>query len=316
MSETTSGNNDPTFQVHVDPSAEGLPAVMVDAYGTLNSSIADDRALFALGMQREHLLASRAEITETAIEALRRTPADEERTALILGAGGCLDIPLAEIVTEFDKTTVVDVHTEQTEEALGRLPSSLLGKVSLVRADLSGLVKGVDNVFEQASKQEDYERFVEVAAAMTQQLDVAGRAELGGDYSFVCSQLLMTQLAFNPFMHLSERVHAKYGKPLAMGRGNNDKDLARAIDEQSIKSQTEHLKQLHQLVADTGTVHLADTWAEVRGKTMLPMVCEAAVKTIQSEFSNVRDPNMWYYNASLKLKHLVGSYALAPKLPA
>jgi hypothetical protein len=316
MSETTSGNNDPTFQVHVDPSAEGLPAAMVDAYGTMNNNIAYDRAFFALSLQHDHLLNSQINITDTAKEALRRTPVIEERTALILGAGGCLDIPLAEIVTEFDKTTVVDVHTEQTEEALGRLPSSLLGKVSLVRAELSGFAKGLNDMFEQASEQKDFGQFVEVTAAMTRQLDVAGRAELGSDYSFVCSQLLMTQLASIPFLNLSEMIRAKYGKPLTMAPGKEDDGLIRALDGQNIKAQTGHVKQLRQLVADTGTVHLADTWAEVRGKTALPMVAKPAVDMIRHDFSEVRDPSLWRYNASLNLTYLVGSYALAPKPPA
>lgn len=315
MSEVPPDNSlEPSFQVIVDPSAENLPSTMVSAYADMNENIARDRVLFGSTLQIGHLAASQRDIAETAQEALRRTHKEDERTAIILGAGGCLDIPLEQIVTDFRKATVVDVHTEQTERALSELPSKLLGKVSLVQAELSGLAKSVNNILEQAGEERDYGQFLRVATAMARQMNIAeAQVNFGNEYTFACSQLLLTQLSSIPLMHFSRFVGEKYGKPLTMARGNEDESLVLALNAQSVKLQTSHIKQLNGLVRSTGTVHFADTVGEMRGGQMLPMVSHDVITTIGSNFSELREMNIWYYTVSPRQRFVVGSYSLAPK---
>ncbi len=315
MSETTGGNNfESSIPAIVDPSAEGLPVTMADAYARMNSYIALDRAAYGSTLQAGHLSASRAAITETSLEALRRSRQGEERTAIILGAGGCGDIPLEQLLTDFDKTTVVDVHTEQTERALGELSPKLLRKANLVQAELSGLAKGLGDVFDQASAEREHSQFLGVATAMVRKLGVVNSlVEFGNDYAFVCSQLLMSQLSSIPQLHFSRLVGEKYGKPLTMMPGHEDEALITALNEKNIKIQVNHIGHLNHLSRGNGTVHFADTLGEVRDGQKLRMVPPGALQAIESSFDQLREPDFWYYRPSLNQLFAVGSYSLAPK---
>lgn len=315
MSETTGGNNfKPPIPTTVDPSAGSLHATMMSAYADVNEYIARDRAIYGATLQASHLSASQAAITETSLEALRRAGPSDEHTAIILGAGGCGDIPLEQLLTDFDKTTIVDIHTEQTEQALSKLPLRILRKASLVKAELSGLAKGVAGVFEEASTERNYSQFLDAATALARKLDVVkSQVEFGSDYAFVCSQLLMTQLSSIPLTHFSRLVGEKYGRPLTMVPGHEDEALITALNEKNVKVQAGHIDHLSHLSRSNGTVHFADTLGEVRGGQKLRMVPPDVLQAIENNFDHVREPDFWYYRPSLSQTFVVGSYSLTPK---
>src|SRR5688572_8857401 len=275
---TKSGENN--FNEHllssgVDPSVEGFSPDLDDAYRSMNVTIATDRAAYASSFQRSHLVFSREAIAITAEEALHRSSPGEERSALVLGAGGCRDIPLEGLVSEFDRTVLVDADTEQTERALSDLPSNLLGKVSLIKADVAGVAKGFDRAFGQAVTARNYRQYAQRAAEVFRDMDVTESwFDPGEKYSFVCSQLLASQLVNIPLMHLGPVAASKFNRPFnpLTPSGRDDAELVEVINQQMVDIPTGHVDHLRQLVKDNGTVHFADTvTARVNGQwaTML-----------------------------------------------
>lgn len=314
MSETFNGGIESIIPIRTDPSIEDVPAAMLGSYADMNASIAQDNAAHGSTVQALHLAASRRDIVDTAEQALRRTQSRDERTAVILGAGGCFDIPLEWLVADFTKTTLVDIHTEQTERALSRLSPKLLGKVSLVQAELSGLAKGISQVADHTAQESNYSQFLHNAAAIVRSLNVVGsQVELGGDYAFTCSQLLMTQLCSIPYLHLGRVVRETYRRSLTMQPGFEDDALIAALNDQSVKVQSSHIWQLAHLTSKNGTIHFADTWGERRGAQILPMISSGVLKAINMGFDELRKPNIWQYVVSPQKVFLVGSYALSPK---
>ncbi len=299
----------------VEPSAEGFSPVLHSAYGSMNAAIAADRLLYANNFQADHLDYSHENIYATAQVALARSVTGEERNALILGAGGCGDIPLIDIVSEFDKTVLVDADISQTELALNALPFDLLGKVSLVRADISGVAKDFDRAFGQAATTTSYQHFVQQAAAMVREIDVTkNRLDLGEKFSFVCSQLLMSQLASLPIMHLGPLSAGKFGRQFEMNPDGEAAALVLALDDQNASLQFGHIDHLRRLVRDNGTVHFADTMVEFVDDKKILMMQKPIIGHIDEAFDHVCPAMTWRYDVSPSQAFQVGSFALAPKL--
>lgn len=257
---------------------------------------------------------SQSDIAGTALKALERSAPGEERTAVILGAGNCFDIPLPQLVSEFDRTTLVDVNTKQTEQALCSLPPNLLGKVVLIRADVSGAMKGYYDAFGQAMEEKDYRRFQEVAAALVGRLDVVkSQVNFGEKYNFVCSQLLMTQLGSVPTTNLGELSAKKYGSNF-LAEPDKAAELSDVVDRQILNIQKAHIGHLRSLTKDRGTVHFADTVAKIEGSNILPMLKGEALDAIDDHFNMLRSDNYWHYVATPQHAFAVMSYSLAPKI--
>ncbi len=309
-------NLDNLLSNRVDPSAGDFSEALDAAYRDMNITIATSRAHYAHNLQADHLDYSHEDIYATAQEALTRAIADEERTALILGAGGCGDIPLADIVSEFDKTVLVDTDTSQTECALGALPFAMLGKISLIKADVAGVAKGFDRAFGQAFTAKNYKQYTQRAAEILRGIDITkSRFDPGQKYSFVCSHLLATQLVNIPIMYLgpvsAERFNRSFD-PFTPS-GADDVELVEAIRQQLVDIPTGHIDHLRHLVKDNGTVHFADTLTARVGGRWLRALTSDVFTRIDTNFDRLRGATTWEFWADPELGYQVGSFALAPK---
>lgn len=301
----------------IDPTAAGIPLWVAQGYTSMNESIAANRATEQT--QSRHLIRSRAAISATAQEALRRAPSGEERTALILGPGGCFDIPVEEIVSEFDRTTFLDVDTTHTERALSSLPANLLGKVSLVKADVSGQVTRVSNIFEKAGTlSANYPNFIKnVSRELKKLTNQPTPTPIKGKYMFVSSQLLMSQICSLPYGQFAEYVQEKYGQPLSPSistePGALDAPLTGAMNMYTMATQTAHIQHLARLVADTGTVHFADTAGiMIAGQPQL-MTHPHVLREIGKHFIDIVPMAEWLWKATPNLPFYVIARSLAPK---
>lgn len=130
----------------------------------------------------DHLARSRAVITESIDRCPRR------RTALVIGSGLLLDIPLAELADGFDRVLLADlVHLRAVRRAAG-----CHGNVELVTADVTGFV----DEFEQR-----------VAAGWRGDPVPVSDAFLDlGDLDLVVSANVMAQLAIFPAAALQRRA--------------------------------------------------------------------------------------------------------------
>jgi hypothetical protein len=78
-------------------------------------------------------------ILETAKAAY--DPNVEDHKAAILGFGKGRDMPLAELAKMYH-VTIVDLDTSGTIKAREQLPKDLQSKVTIIAADLTGVVSG------------------------------------------------------------------------------------------------------------------------------------------------------------------------------
>jgi len=303
-----------TYNTITDPSTAEMPEWLSTAYTDINNSIANQYEVWPGSLyQQEHLTRSRTGILDTATTALRQTPAGEERNAVILGAGGCFDIPLEELATQFDHITLVDIDTAQTEVALSMLPAKVLGKITLQKCDVSGSITELGRIIED-NRSATYETFIARTAASINAIAKQPQADtVTGEYSFVCSQLLMSQLGSVPALRLVGLVNEIYGTPLSLRPGGQEEPLVYALNEHAMTSHINHAKQLGKLTKPAGTAHFADTILEESAGQKLPMMSHAPLDEMDKHFDNLSDPQLWQWSPDTRRLFWVLSRSLARK---
>lgn len=293
-----------------------MPDWLSNAYADMNVGIAEQHRYYGATFQYEHLAKSHTTISATAQAALRRAPAGESRTAILLGAGGCFDIPLEEIVTEFDTTTIIDADTAQTEKALSTLPPRLLGKISLQQHDITGSIAAFGKSIGEASKA-DYRTFVAQTTAQARKLAEAEPASgITGEYNFTCSQLVMSQLGSIPVLRLARYAEERYGKPLTLRPGGEDEPLVYALNDLTMANHINHAKLLGQLTKPTGTAHFADTVIEVQNNAKLPMISQEPLKVLEESFDDLTEDAVWTWTPDLTRTFWVMAKSLGYKARA
>ena len=286
--------------VTIHESSEGISPAMMQAFAGVNNDIALAYSNNSLSNEGHQTL-SRVLIYDAMEESLRRAPAGTERRAIILGAGACWDIPIEEIADGFDHTTIVEIDAPTTERSLSRLSKETLGRLSLVRADLSGIVPYIDDALTTALEKPNFNGFIEHAVSKIRNIEVSDTASaFGSDYAFVCSQLVMSQLAVVPYLQFSDRVERRYGSPLPTAEGDAGVELAVAFSELNVKAQMGHVAQLGALVGTDGVVHFADTFFQRTPIGRLPMTTREVAQALHTRF-NVSNEDSWNWQPTPKL---------------
>ena len=314
------GKNEYGLVMH--PSVLSIPPATIDAFVAMNASIRSNherlRAVYA-----EHVTNSKGAISKTAERALSRAPEGKQKTALILGAGNCLDIPLVDLTTKFDKVTLVEVDHKSTEAAVKELPRELQRKTEIVAADVTGFVGDFAGKIQPATVS-SLPEFLRRATTIAKQTDVRGKGpDLGTDYTFVSSQLVMTQLASLPHDYLQTAVRKRYGTNLSSMPGGADHDLFMNMQRVTLELQQEHIRQLSELANPNGTVHLADTYAKLvpipfsDQQQIWPMVLTTKIDpVVEQHFTSIpQEPNLWIWdNSPGNYKFAVMAHSFDPKL--
>ncbi len=85
-----------------------------------------------------------AEYRKAVTELILKGKSEEERSAVILGAGRCFDLDLSKLAEQYDSITLVDSDGEairEAAEAFARTGSAGDGKVKVLETTLSGLTE-------------------------------------------------------------------------------------------------------------------------------------------------------------------------------
>ncbi len=302
-------------------SLSGVSEDVKALYGSLNESGIDSFFAFPR-LQLPHTAASRDAIGATAEMALRRASADERPwRAFVAGPGPGFDTPFDLLVDEFDEVIFADTDPACVEAALDGMTEKQLGKISVVGADVTGCVAELtDTVCAISEASDTLDEFVARATPFIRDYEPAGQQPpLGADYAFVCSQLIMTQLAVAPARYITDHIiTGRYGADLDKGTERVG-TIAEAIDNAlNAKLQVAHIEYLARLVRKTGTVHFADTYAQASGRvdnpTLLPMVdYESLTEAIDNHFVPLAPRQQWLWRSTNKTGYLVIASALAPK---
>lgn len=213
-----------------------------------------------------HLEQSRG-LVEAALHV--RDPA-ASRSIVVLGAGACTEIPLAELARAGDEVMLVDLDLSALQRARDELPAQSLQRlVHLLQGDLTG---GVSANLDRLLQGEAWEKlaeqgeraFFDAAAQVLDECTIPDPPEIdglaGGEFGLAISALVMTQLFSYPLLDSLDLVQRVAPHLLeAQERQLRYQQAARAFRERVIQS---HLHLLRSLMDRGGVVAML---TDIRG---------------------------------------------------
>src|SRR6266568_849046 len=154
--------------------------------------------------------------SEIVLHALRRRPRSTSQSTVVLGAGACTEIPLADLVRASDELTLVDFDLSALQRGRDELSSPALRKrIQLVRSDISG---GISGGLQRLILRQNWEQLVsqgaravfDRAAECLETCPVPDPPLLEeiptGNFGLVISALVLSQLFSYPILDLLGHV--------------------------------------------------------------------------------------------------------------
>lgn len=150
------------------------------------------------------------------LDGLQQRASYASRSTIVLGAGACTEVPLAELVRASDEVVLADLDKGALIQAGNELNAqSQRRKVQTLLADLSGDVSAhLEHMLQQLDWQmvaaRGAETFFDVAAAYLEQCPVPDPPTIGslnqGEFGLVVSSLLLSQLFSYPLLDVLDLV--------------------------------------------------------------------------------------------------------------
>jgi hypothetical protein len=307
-------------EVYTHPSITDMPEYMLGEFANRNLiSGREYEQPESRGSNQRHITRSSQEILAAASLGRALALPDSDRNAIILGAGNCIDIPLTELALPFDSTTLVDAHAGAMQQAVSALPLTDMQHVRLVRADATGsLAKFADRVQNVAADKPTYESFASAAATAITDIDPKDTLpDLGSNYTFVCSQLVLSQLGGIPLSFLEHVTRRTYNSEPSDPARPSSQILLEAMHIFITSLHRAHIDLLAGLVAPTGSVYFADTYSQLTMSQPKPMFDHRAVNTkLQKHFEAAQQGNVskhWMWKPAPDRLFWVQAHLLRPK---
>ena len=176
-------------------------------------------------------------------------------TALLLGVGGALDLPLRELAKQFDCIDLVDMDTKILREVVGSLPVDIRPKFRIHSMDLIGIFSKLDQQIDELVKSGvSHAEFCDKVSEALQTLDKSPLPYIQHSASFVVSSLVSSQLSHKLNEYLDFRSRESYEEPF-MRRSNTEMlTFAHSLS----RFEEAHMKDLVNLVAPKGKIYFAD----------------------------------------------------------
>jgi hypothetical protein len=154
--------------------------------------------------------------TTLMLQALRLRERGAARSTLVLGAGACTEVPLAELTRDSDEIVLADLDLASMQQGRDELASTALRKrVHLLACDISG---GVSANLKRLIDRQRWDRLViqgaqavfEAAADCIEQCPVPDPPQIeglhAGEFGVVISSLVLSQLFSYPLLDLLDHV--------------------------------------------------------------------------------------------------------------
>ncbi len=256
---------------------------------------------------QEYFLRSQREILQTAKRAKERADPQQKQTAIVFGAGPGGDIPLKALATMFDALTLVDIRADKTVKTIALLPPNLQQKITIVEADVTGVVASTLNSMQWNKRQTSTD--ASFINKMTQELptiEVKNKAPDLGKHTFVCSSLVASQLYDLPYAYMQKLNETKHHYPFTYR--TNVSTTVREL-------QREHLRYLARSTAESGLIHFADTYAAHEqtptGEKNFPMIEPGVNSVLNTIFNREERPSSnWQYSDTRR--YTIRSFVLDP----
>jgi hypothetical protein len=250
-----------SYTLTVDPSASQVTQTMLGWFRERNSIMRGAAKQFEVE-RTEHITNTKQNIILTSAEAIKRVPQDQPKTALFLGVGNCTDIPLLEVAQMFDSVTLVELDRQSVEQAVEQLPEELQKKIHVVIADITGVLGRFSSALHDATNNTNYADFVEQLKKLDEDIyndDTLLPPDFGKNFSFVCSDLLLSQLNALPANYINQVAEKFYQQTIA---SQTDVSFHLLLP----KLAGAHLWLIEKSVAGSGLVYFADTLSFIEKK--------------------------------------------------
>jgi hypothetical protein len=219
---------------------------------------------------REHAPQHLQRCTDLVLRALQRRAGAASRSTVVLGAGACTEVPLAELVRASDEVILVDLDLVSLLRGRDELTvASQRKRVRLIQGDITGEVSAA---LHQLLQQQDWPRLrkqgatalFDAAALCLEQCRVPDPPELetlsDGDCGLVISSLVVSQLFSYPLLDVLDTIQNLAPELLAdQERHRRYQEAAQAFRVRIIRA---HLHLLRSLLDQGGVAVLL---SDVRG---------------------------------------------------
>ncbi len=309
-------SEEPSHQTILDRSIEHIPQEAIATFRELNKRILEANVKFK-SEQTEHLAKSKREILQTATVALNRVAEGQSKKALLFGVGNGLDTPLQELAEKFDHLRLVELDSKSTENAIKQLPSELQTKIELVVADITGingeLCRSAQEFIDSSGSLKQYYDLVTKKMDSIEEKITESTLDLGTDYAFVSSQLVLSQLGSIPGTYILNVGKSKFSTEASIETENAHNNFLKSYSRMSDILQKKHIQSLEKSVTPQGTVHLADTYERKNPSSEPKLVLNTHTinQVIQENFKPIKAQTLWIFeHTPNRLQFLVMSHSL------
>ncbi len=243
---------------------------------------------------------------------------------VILGAGACTEVPLAELARAADEVVLVDLDGSSMQQGRDELASAALRKrVRLLEADISGGVS--TNLHALLGKQpwgtlstRGASAVFDAAADCLEQCVVPDPPELAsvgeGEFGLVISSLVLSQLYSYPLLDILD--HVQRLAPQLLGEQERHRRYQEAAQDFRLRVIHAHLHLLRSLVDVGGAVVLLydmrgfvfevyGTDHDAEHRRAIPLVPRTLPKLISDNFT-VQEEAEWEWLTDLPEKERLG----------
>jgi hypothetical protein len=178
-------------------------------------------------------------------------------TALVVGLGNGLDIPLEDMANQFERVTVLDIDMVAMGKAIKRLPPHLQKKIYPVQKDLTGLLSLISGDIKQLKSNMSDDSFIKSLSTIIMDcLQKRQACSFPEKYHFVVSSMVTSQLFSQISIYLETVM---------------EEDLKKMCPETIVRLRhflveylapilcTQHFEQLSEWTKAGGKIYYADT---------------------------------------------------------
>jgi len=266
---------------------------------------------------RQHSLQHLQQCTALMLRGLQLRQRSASTSTLVLGAGACTEIPLADLAGNSDEVVLADYDLASMQQGRDELSSPALRKrVRAMSCDISGGVSAhLNRLIEQQHwnklGSQSAQAVFDAAADCLEQCDVPDPPAIGGLYSgefgVVISSLVLTQLFSYPLLDILDDIHRSM--PAYLGEQERHRRYQEAAQNFRIRVIQGHLHLLQELLDAGGIVMLlsdvrgfvftvSGTEGDSRHRQILPIVPRSLPELVRENFY-VMEERYWEWITDL-----------------
>jgi hypothetical protein len=270
---------------------------------------------------RQHSLQHLQQSTSLVLQGLQWRQRSASNGTLVLGAGACTEIPLADLARASDEVVLADLDRASMQQGRDELTSPALRKrVRLLDCDISG---GVSYELNRLIKQQPWDTLVSQGSGVVfntavhciEQCSVPDPPEIkglhGGEFGVVISSLVLSQLFSYPLLDMLDSIQRI--APDYLGEQERHRRYQEAAQNFRTRVIQGHVHLLRELVEVGGSVVLLsdvrgfvfDTENDAQHRRTLPIVPRGLDDLVRNYFSIVEERH-WEWITDLPEREKLG----------